>query len=227
MKKINLKQLDRIHRLENIQEEINKLEHDKFHALFYIKNLNFKNLLNPLFSLTRLVHKINGDLAIDHVGYIKGFDEIDSTSIYKAETVDAMLSGVEINDLLDFVKHYDGRVIIATFDKFDKKIIKDFTKKIHGLPYGEMSAAMSALDSDTINDITKKLNFKVDSKDNEEILDISLEKIFCSFKTALLLEKLGHDTSIIENGVAKEMTPYNVFQLALHYASSIKLFCKK
>ena len=42
MKKINIKQLERIHRLENIQEEINKLEHDKFHALFYIKNLTYK-----------------------------------------------------------------------------------------------------------------------------------------------------------------------------------------
>jgi len=227
MKKINIKQLERIHRLENIQEEINKLEHDKFHALFYIKNLNFKNLLNPLFSLTRLVHKINGDLAIDHVGYIRGFDEIDSTGIYKAETVDALLSGVEVNDLLDFVKHYDGRVILATFDKFDQKIVDDFTKKMHGLPYSEISAAMSALDSDTINDIIKKLDLKVDSKDTEDIFDIKKEVAFCSYINALLIELLGNDTSVVESGVAKEMTPYNVFQLALHYASSIKLFCKK
>lgn len=222
--KINLKQLKRLHKLDSIQDSINSLEKDKLHLLFYINKFTFKRAFNPVFLLTRLIFKIKGNPPIDHVGYISNFDEIDTTNIYKAETIDALPTGVEKNDLLDFVKNYRGAVIVASFDKYDKEIIDSFTKLVHGLPYGEISAAMSALDSDTINDIAQRLDIDIENK-TEDFIDFDLEKIFCSYKTALLLEKLGYDTSIVEGGIAKEMTPYNVFQLAITYATKIKLFC--
>ena len=219
--KTNIKQLERLYKLDSLQYGVDSLDPKKLHLAFYIKDFSFKNCLNPLFLLTRLVHKINGDYPIDHVGYIKKVYFSKNQNKNLALTIDALLSGVEENDFIDFIKHYRGKVIIMTLPKFDQKIVDDFTKSVLGLPYGEISAGLAGIGSKKAKSFIREV-LDLENEEDLKDLDFKSEKIFCSFKTAILLKKLGYD--IKEKTI--DMTPLHVFQESAKYAEDIKLIYK-
>ena len=218
---INTNQLVKKYKLQSLQNTIEKLDKNKLHLCFYIKDFN----VNPLFLAQRLIYKINGDPAIDHVGFLNHFYFDDSRKQWSARTLDAtLINGVVESNFIDFIEDYKGKVIITTLPACDYDKLNSFTKLMEGISYGKIAAALSAIDGDFVDRATKKIYSRInDLKNNNKWLQsfkYSKKSIFCSFKTALMLIDQGYDISFIENGKPIEMTPIDVFRIAIELSDS-------
>lgn len=225
IKSLNLKYLDKQYIIQHLHTEINNLDQDKLHLLFYIRNFS----LSPTLLLTRLVHKLNGDFPIDHVGWISRFVKDEATNNVIAKTFDALPSGLEENNLIDQIKNYNGRVIIATLDKVDKKKAELFRKDFLHLPYSHVHAALAGLDTKKIKVLENVL--RENSLEKELVLEnikYKSDVLFCSFVVAIYLLDQGYSTFNVENNKPFEMTPFNILQVAhKQLTSPLKLLYKK
>lgn len=219
--RVNTSQLIKRYKIQSLQNTIEKLDKNKLHLCFYIKNFN----INPLFLAQRFVYKINGDPAIDHVGFLNHFYFDESRQEWNARTIDATLKyGVVENNFIDFIEDYKGKVIIVTLPTCDYPRLREFSKIMEGLNYGRIAAALSAIDGDFVDKTTKKIYNRISEyKDKNKWLEsftYSKKSIFCSFKTALMLIDQGYDISFIEKGQPIEMTPVDVFKIAIELSDS-------
>ena len=225
IKTLNLKYLDKQYTVDHLHKEINSLDQNKLHLLFYVQDFN----LSPTFLLTRIVHKINGDFPIDHVGWISRFIPDTSTNNIIAKTFDALPSGLEENNLIDQIKNYKGRVFIATLGTVDKKKAKAFEKEFLHLPYSHVHAALSGLDTKKIKLLENIL--RDNSLDNELVLEnvkYQSDVMFCSFVAILMLLDQGYESFGIENDRTFEMTPFNILQIAhKHLTEPLRLLHRR
>lgn len=225
IKTINLKYLDKQYTIDHLHKEINNLDQDKLHLLFYINDFSF----SPSFLITRLAHRINGDFPVDHVGWISRFIEDEQTGNVIAKTFEALPTGLEENNLIDKIKNYNGRVIIATLGKVDKKKARAFKKEFIHLPYSHIHAALSGLDTKKIKRLESILrNNKLDKELVFENIKFMPDIMFCSFLAILMLLDQGYSSFGIENDKAFEMTPFNIFQVVhKHLTEPARLLHRK
>jgi len=195
--------------------------------LFYQRNFS----LNPLVLIPRLVYKVKGDEIIDHVGFINHFDYDEVRARWTAKTLDATLhNGVIERDFENVASNYKGKVYVVTIGDCDYKKMEEFTKMVEGLPYGEISAILSAVDGNHFNEFSRKLGLEIDRQnyDKDELkdaLNYGGDSMFCSFKTGLMLRHQGRELPR-ENGVAKELTPANIAEIVLNDFGGVKqLIC--
>lgn len=193
------KDLNIIYIKEQIQEQINLLDKDKIHILYFSYYCNFHNVWrSPLLLATKLLNLFNGDKSIDHVNHISRFrfDEEDNKMVAKVFEA-TMERGMEQNDLFDKLKSFQGICYIETIDRYvDKVKAKAFEKKYYAVPYSKELAVMSGIDIDFLD---------------KKIKQPKTDGGFCSWLEALFLIDQGVDVSHIEYGNPLEITPVNLF----------------
>jgi len=191
------KDLEILNLKERIQTQIDKLNKNKIHTLYFSYYLNLHNIWNnPLLLLTKILNLFNGDKSIDHVNHICRFrfDEVDGKWVAKVFEA-TMERGMEQNDLFDKLKSFQGICYIETINKrVNRKKARAFEKKYSGIPYSKELAAKSGIDIGSIS--TKKP--KNDGG-------------FCSWLEALFYINQGIDISHIEKGNPLEITPADLF----------------
>jgi hypothetical protein len=193
------KDLNVLYIKDQIQDEINSLDKDKIHILYFSYYFNFHNIWqNPLLLLTKLLNLFNGDKSIDHVNHIARFRFDEEDGKWVAKVFEATMErGMEQNDLFDKLKLFQGICYIETIDKkVDKVKAKAFENKYYGVPYSKELAGLSGIDIDSLDKIIKQP--KTDGG-------------FCSWLEALFLIDQGINISHIENGNPLEITPVDLF----------------
>lgn len=198
----------RLQKSSQIKKEINKLNNDRLYLLFIKYNFTIGNVIkNPLFLLTKIFSWFQKDIYIDHVCYITNIEYINKFSkqatIFEANVKKGMIE----NDLFNRLVDIDGSFWIRPLEFLsanDRIIEKEFKNEFKNKKYGfdgKIQAALSGIDGyvgNLLNNLFKK----------------RLEKkvVFCSYITAILLDRLGYDLSnVCKDNNLKEITPTDLF----------------
>lgn len=191
------KSLEILNLKERIQKEIDTLDKNKIHTLYFSYYLNFKNIWqNPLLLLTKFLNFWNGDKSVDHVNHICRFRFDEEDGKWVAKVFEATMErGMEQNDLFDKLKSFQGICYIETINKrVNKRKAKAFERKYTGIPYSKELAAASGIDIGS-----------------HKIKKPKTDGGFCSWLEALFYIDQGIDISHIEQGNPLEITPADLF----------------
>ena len=213
--------------LKDLRNSIQLLDRTKLHLLFYKRNFT----LNPYVVTARASYVSKGQEIIDHVGFINHFDYDETRERWTAKTFDATLKhGTIERDFENVASNYHGKTYVVTLDKCDYKKMEEFTRMMEGLPYGEVSAILSAIDGNHFNEFSRKFGLEIDKQNYDkdqlkQVINSSSDTIFCSFVTHLMLNHQGYDLPKGKQ-VSKEMTPPDIKEIALDHFGGVKqLIC--
>lgn len=196
--KILKKDLGVLYAKKEIQNQINKLDKNKIHILYFSYYLNLHNIWHsPLMLTTKLLNFFTGKKSIDHVNHVCRFIFDDENNNWIAKVFEATMDrGMEQNDLFDKLKTFQGICYIETLDKnVDKAKAKKFEMDYTGVPYSKELAALAGIDLGVLD---KKIKLKTNGG-------------FCSWLEALFLIDQGIDLSKIQKGNPLEITPADLF----------------
>lgn len=199
---------------DRIQAQIDQLDRDKIHVLYFSYDLNWHNLYHtPLLLATKLLSLYNEVKYfckrtpeeervywIDHVAHISRFVYDPETGKYSARLFEATLDeGMEENDLFDKLKRMRGTCYIETLSVVDKTKAREFEQEFTGVPYSKMLAFKSGLNARSL----------------EHLLYAKSTGGFCSWLETLFLTLQGIDLYKKISKVALKIVPSDIFNAGL------------
>lgn len=179
-------------KFDQLVKDLNNLDRDKIHIIYFDYRICIKNVYhNYLMLTTKLLALLQGKKDIDHVAHISRF--VKDGKNYLPKVFEATMEyGMLENDLFEKLKHFKGKVYVETLGAVNKEKARLFENNFKGVEYSKLNAFFSGINLEELSDQSRGG--------------------FCSWSVPQFLIDQGVDISKIENGDPLKITPSDLWE---------------